>query len=55
MQQIEMILTPTNGRAEEYRHLQTRYTRHEVAAPREVGPPGRTKNLPANKRWGRCK
>ena len=35
-------IVPTNGRAYVAYPAQTGYTRHEVAAPRAVGPSGRT-------------
>src|SRR6202789_3390326 len=39
------IIAPTNGRPTKDRICETRYTRHEVAAPRAVGPSGRTQSL----------
>src|ERR1700722_19804349 len=35
-------MIPTNGRATQDHPRETRYTRHEVTAPRVVGPSGRT-------------
>jgi hypothetical protein len=55
MQQIKNLLIPTNGRTAKDRHPKTRYTRHEVTAPRAVSPSGRTKSLSTNKKGGRCR
>jgi hypothetical protein len=54
MQQNKKIEIPTNGRTKARHRPTTRYTRHEVTAPRAVGPSGRTKNLSTNKE-GRCR
>jgi hypothetical protein len=53
MQQVSELLIPTNGRTAKDRHPKTRYTRHEVTAPRAVGPSGRAKSISTKKRGGR--
>jgi hypothetical protein len=52
---MQQIKNPTNGRTAKDRRPKTRYTSHEVTAPRAVGPSGRTKSLSTNKKEDPCK